>query len=114
MVTVHNYGQTTVNLKSAGYKDDQWVLATNVAQVAYYIYPLDTKRHVVMSGKQRIVGVDGVQSPEQYNNYSELQLFTDHHPKKIKIVEVICNKSRTKPWAHTGNEKRTVKAPAPK
>jgi hypothetical protein len=66
-----NYGLTTVNLKSTGYKDNQWVLATNVAQVAYYIYPPDTKRHVVMLGKQRIVGADGVQSPEQYN-YSEL------------------------------------------
>jgi hypothetical protein len=40
--------------------------------VAYYIYPEDTKRHVVVSGKQRIVGADGVQSPEQYNNYSKL------------------------------------------
>jgi hypothetical protein len=71
-VTVDNYELTTMNLKSTGYKDDQWVLATNVAQVAYYIYPPDTKRHVVVLGKQRIVGADGVQSPKQYNNYSEL------------------------------------------
>ena len=27
-VVVDNYGLTTVNLKSTGYKDDQWVLAT--------------------------------------------------------------------------------------
>jgi hypothetical protein len=66
-----------------------------------------------MSGKQQIVGANGVQSPKQYNNYSELQLFTNH-PKKIKIVDVICNMSDTKPWARTGNEKRTVKAPASK
>ena len=49
-----------MDLKSIGYKDDPWVLATNVAQVAYYIYAEDPKRHVVVSGKQRIVGADGV------------------------------------------------------
>jgi len=59
-VVVDNYGLTIVNLKSTNYKDDQWVLATNVVQVAYYIYPEDTKRHVVVSGKQRIVGADRV------------------------------------------------------
>ena len=35
-VVVDSYGLTTVDLKSIGYKDDPWVLATNVAQVAYY------------------------------------------------------------------------------
>ena len=110
---VDNYGLTTVNLKSTGYKDDQWVLATNVAQVSCYIYPEDTKRHVVVSGKQRIVGADGVQSPEQYNNYEELELFTDL-PKKVKAIEDRCNKSGMKPWARHNGEVRSVKAPAPK
>jgi len=68
---------------------------------------------VVVSGKQRIVGADGVQSPEQYNNYAELELFTDH-PKKIKAIEDRFNKSRMMPWACPDGEKRTVKAPAPK
>jgi len=86
----HKYGLTTVNLKSTGYKDDQWVLAINVAQVAYYIYPEDTKRHVVVSRKQWIDGADGVQSLEQYNNYEELELFNDL-PKKVKSIEDHCN-----------------------
>ena len=81
--------------------------------MAYYIYAEDPKRHVVVSRKQRIVGADGVQSPEQYNNYAELELFTDH-PKKIKAVEDRFNKSRMMPWARPDGEKRTVKAPAPK
>ena len=59
-VAVDSYGLTTVDLKSIGYKDDPWVLATNVAQVAYYIYAKDPKRHVVVSEKQRIMGADGV------------------------------------------------------
>jgi len=63
-IVVDEYGLTTVELQSVGYKDDQWVLAHRVAQVAYYAKPKDPKRHVVVSGKQRIVGADGVQSPE--------------------------------------------------
>jgi hypothetical protein len=54
------FGLTIVELQSVNYKDDQWVLANRVAQVAYYAKPRDSKRHVVVSGKQRIVGADGV------------------------------------------------------
>ena len=108
-----NFGLTTVDLQSIGYKDDLWVLATDVAQVAYYIYPEDTKRHVIVSGKQRIMGADGVQSHEQYNNYAELQLFTDHR-KKIKAIEDRFNKTKIMPWACLDGEMRTVKAPAAK
>jgi prophage antirepressor-like protein len=72
VVAVDNYGLTTVDLQSISYKDDPWVVATDVAQVAYYVYPEDTKRHVVVSGKQWIVGADEVQILEQYNNYEEV------------------------------------------
>jgi len=85
-----------MELQSVGYKDDQWVLATEVAQVAYYVMLEDNRRHVVVLGKQRIVGADGVQSPEEYNNYAELGLFTDH-PRKIKAVKDRCNKSKIMP-----------------
>jgi hypothetical protein len=78
-----------------GYKDDQWVLATEVVQVAYYVMPEDNTRHVVVSGKQRIMGADGVQSLEEYN-YPELGLFTDH-PRKIKAVEDCFKKSKIMP-----------------
>jgi hypothetical protein len=49
-----------------------------------------------MSGKQRIMGADGVQSPEEYNNYAEFSLFTDH-PRKIKIIENCVSKTKMKP-----------------
>ena len=106
------YVLTTVELESVGYKDDQWVLANRVAQVAYYPKPRDSKKHVVVSGKQRIMGANGVQSPEEYNNYAEFLLFTDH-PRKIKQVNSI-NKTKMKPWCCSDSEKRTVVAPAPK
>jgi len=85
-----------MELQSVGYKDDQWVLASRCAQVAYWPMPKDSKKHVVVSKKQRIVGADGVQSPEEYNNYAELSLFTDH-PQKIKLVETRVNKTKMMP-----------------
>ena len=42
------------------------------------------------------MGADGVQSPEEYNIYAELGLFTDH-PRKIKAIEDRFNKSKIMP-----------------
>jgi hypothetical protein len=53
------------------------------------------------------VGANGFQSPEEYNNYAELSLFTDH-PQKIKLVETRCNKSKMMPWFRPDGEKKTV------
>ena len=36
--------------------------------------------------KEHIIGVDGVDDVEAYNNYDEMPLFTDF-PKKISVVE---------------------------
>jgi hypothetical protein len=55
---VDEYGLNTMELQSVEYKDDEWVLASEVVQVAYYVMPEDNKKYVVMSGKQRIVGAD--------------------------------------------------------
>ena len=62
---------------------------------------------MVVSRKQRIVGADGVQRPEEYNNYAELSLFTDH-PQKIKLVETRVNKTKIMPWFRPNGEKKTV------
>jgi hypothetical protein len=97
VVTVDYYGLTSIELQSVGYKDEEWVLANRVAHVAYYTNPKESKRHVVVLGKQRIVGADGVQSLKEYNNYNESSLFTDH-PRKIKKVENRLNKTKIKPW----------------
>jgi hypothetical protein len=67
---------------------------------------------VVVLGKQRIVGADGVQSPEEYNNYDESSLFTDH-PRKIKKVENRLNKTKIKPWFHPNGEKKSVTGSLP-
>jgi hypothetical protein len=111
-VTVDDYGLTSVELQSVGYKDDEWVLANRVTQVAYYKNPEESKRHVVVLGKQRIVRADGVQSPEEYNYYDESSLFTDH-PRKIKKVENLLNKTKIKPWFCPDGEKKSVTGSLP-
>jgi len=62
---------------------------------------------VVVFGKQRIAVPDGVQSPEEYNNFAELSLFTDH-PQKIMLVETRVNKTTMMPWFHPDGDKKTV------
>jgi hypothetical protein len=62
---------------------------------------------VVVLGKQRIVGDDGVQSPKEYNHYAEFSLFTDH-PRKVKQVETRVNNTKMKPWFRHDGEKKTV------
>jgi hypothetical protein len=47
---------------------------------------MNVKKHIVVSGKQRILGVEGVIDVEDYNQFEELVLFTDHEKiiKKLK------------------------------
>jgi hypothetical protein len=42
--------------------------------------------HVVVPGKQHIIGVDGVDDVEAHNDYKEMLLFTDFS-RKISVVE---------------------------
>ena len=81
-----------LDLKNLGYQDDPWVLTSRVAQVFYMsdpqsnLPPKKKTKHVVASEKQYIIGVDGVDDVEAYNNYDEMSLFTDFS-KKISVVE---------------------------
>ena len=59
------------------------------------------------------MGANGGESPEEYNNYTEFSLFTDH-PHKIKQVEDRINKTKMKPWFCPDGDKKTVVASAPK
>jgi hypothetical protein len=66
-VNVDNYGLTLVDLKNLGYKDDPWVLVDRVAQVFYILDP-ETGKHIVVSEKQKIVGVDNVEDNDDDAN----------------------------------------------
>ena len=81
-VTKDEYGMTIVDLSNLGYRDEPFVPAQDVAQV-FYIKDMSSKlkkginkqmdepkRHIVLSGKRNIVGVeDKTDLSEEYNNF---------------------------------------------
>jgi hypothetical protein len=61
------------------------MLVDRVAQVFYVLDP-ETGKHVVISGKQKIVGVENVEdNDEDVNQLDEMPLFTN--PMNIKHIE---------------------------
>ena len=72
-----NYGFTIVDLNVTGYKNDPWILASNVTQVFYITDLVNAKKEIVLPGKQRVVGVDNVTNPEEYNQFDDIQPFGD-------------------------------------
>jgi hypothetical protein len=76
-VEVEGYRLTIFDLNNVDYKDDLWVLASQVAQVLYVADPAKKSRHIVIHGKQEIIGFDGIDDVEEYNQYDEMNLFTD-------------------------------------
>jgi hypothetical protein len=84
-VNVDNYGLTLVDLKILAHKDDPWVLADCVTQV-FYVLDSETRKHIVVSRKQKIVGVDNVEdNDEDVNQFEEMSLLTN--PMNIKHIE---------------------------
>ena len=79
---------TIVDLNNLGYRDEPFVLAQDVAQV-FYIKDMSSKpkkgtnkqtdepkRHIVISGKRNIVGVeDKTDLLEDYNNFVDIPPF---------------------------------------
>jgi hypothetical protein len=53
------------------------------------------------------MGLDAVQSPNEYKHYAEFSLFTDH-PCKIKLVENRVMKTDVKPWFRPNGEKKSI------
>jgi hypothetical protein len=100
-----------MDVDNLGYQDDPWVLASRVAQVFYLpdphtnLPPKKTK-HVVASRKQHIIGVDGMDDVDEYNNYAEMQLFINF-PKKISVVEKSLPKDIL-PWERKGVKGKVV------
>jgi hypothetical protein len=92
---VDNYGVRVLDLSKVGYKDDSWIMANRTAQVFYAEHILspnekkstDKPKHVVFSGKQQVIGVDGVSDQDEFNEFSDMSLFVDDHPVKIRNVE---------------------------
>ena len=95
---------TTVDLNNLGYTNEPFALANDVAHV-FYVKDMSTKprkrkdeeantsydepkRHIVLSGKRNIVGVeDKIDMPEEYEKFHEIP------PFKVKIdPSILLNK----------------------
>ena len=63
---------------------------------------------MVVSRIHHIIGVDGVDDVEAYNNYDEMPLFTDFS-KKISVVEKNLPKDIL-PWEQKGVKGKVVTA----
>jgi hypothetical protein len=47
----------------------------------------DKPNHVVFPGKQQAIGVDSASDLDEFNEFSDMSLFVDDHPVKIRNVE---------------------------
>ena len=86
-VEVDDYWLTIVDLNNIGYKDDPWVQASQVAQVLYVADPAKKTKHVVVPRKLDIIGVECIDDVEEYNQYDQMNLFTDDLAQKMNIIE---------------------------
>jgi hypothetical protein len=74
-----------------------------VAQV-FYVLDRETGKHVVVSGKQKIVGVENVEdNDEDVNRFEEMSLFTN--PMNIKHIKREFDKNLMPYMRKGGNEK---------
>jgi hypothetical protein len=83
-----------IDLKELGYRDEPFVLAKDVTQV-FYVKEMSSKpkkdksristkhksdddelkRHIVLAGKRKIMGVDDVTDEEEYNKVEDMTPF---------------------------------------
>jgi hypothetical protein len=100
---------TTVDLNNLGYRDEPFVLANDVAQV-FYVKDMSSKlknkkhkatntsydepkRHIVLSGKINIMGVeDKTDMLDDYNKFDEIL------PFRVNIDPSIALNGEDAPW----------------
>ena len=115
---------TTVDLKELGFRDEPFVLAKDVTQV-FYVQDMSSKskkdksrnksakdksdgdepkRHIVLAGKRKIVGVDDVIDEEEYNKVEDMTPFAMEVDTSILLAQ------EEAPYArHDHNEGTIVK-----
>ncbi|KAL7584188.1 uncharacterized protein LOC111879845 [Lactuca sativa] len=75
-VKVDEDGFTLVNLSTNGYVSEPFILAKQANQVFFVEDPMDTRWHIVLHGKRRILGVENVVDEEEYNQFDDLPPFS--------------------------------------
>ena len=71
-ISVNKDGVTTVDLNNMGYREEPFVWVKDVVQV-FYAPGLENNegRHIVLQGKQKIIGVDNT-TEEEGNGYQDM------------------------------------------
>jgi hypothetical protein len=105
-IDVDEYGFTIVDLRNVGHKDEPWALTSTVAQVFYILDPKDEKKHIVVPGKQWVVGVDNVEDEEEYNQFDEVPFFVD--TIMINIIEIKISYSNVILYVCTDGEVKLI------
>ena len=83
-INTDSEGFTTIDLTKTVYRDDPFVLTKDVMQV-FYARDNKTKERlkIVLEGKRKIVGVNGVTDEENYRGYQETPPFGANVPLPI-------------------------------
>nr|ABA98354.1 transposon protein, putative, CACTA, En/Spm sub-class [Oryza sativa Japonica Group] len=110
-VMIDDSGMTTVDLNKVGYSDEPFVLANNVTQVFYVKEmsskgkkgrgPDEPKRHVVLSGKRKIVGVED-KTDEDYDQ------FDGQPPFMVTIDPSILLSNEDTPYSRSDHKEGTI------
>ena len=66
------YGFTTVDLNQVGYRDEPFVVASQVSQVFYVRDTRNKKRQVVLPGKRQVIGLENLVDEEEFNQSNEV------------------------------------------
>ncbi|XP_071686961.1 uncharacterized protein [Rutidosis leptorrhynchoides] len=75
-VQVDSNGFTIVNLSTNGYSSEPFILAKQATQVFFVQDPKNSKWHIVLHGKRRILGVENVVDEDEYDQFDELPPFS--------------------------------------
>jgi hypothetical protein len=114
-VTKDNYGMTIVDLNKIRYKDEPFVLAKDVRQVFYMMdmsskpktrsgkkSGAETKRHIVMTGKRKIVGVEDISDKSE-----DYDLFDDLLPFSVNVDPSILLSKEDFPYLRSDHDQGT-------
>ena len=91
------YGFTTVDLNQVGYRDEPFVVASQVSQVFYVCDTRNKKRQVVLLGKKRVVRLENPVDEEEFNQSNEVP------PLDTSILPVILASELT-PYLRDGRK----------
>ena len=69
------YGFTTIDLEQVGYREEPFVIASQVSQVFYVRDTRNKKWQVVLPRKKRVVRVENPVEESEYNQSNEVPIF---------------------------------------